>query len=134
MAGPHLRVTSVTVAAAHPKALGAFYSRLLGWPVAAEDPPAPDAPPDGGWVQLRPPEGEIGPTLNIEYDRQYQRPVWPSRKGEQTASQHLDIHVEDLDVAVAWAVEQGAGLDEFQPQDAVRVMRDPDGHPFCLFT
>ncbi len=21
-----------------------------------------------------------------------------------------------------------------QPQDDVRVMRDPDGHPFCLYT
>ena len=24
-------------------------------------------------------------------------------------------------------------LDEFQPQEGVRVYRDPAGHPFCLF-
>ena len=27
----------------------------------------------------------------------------------------------------------GATLAEFQPQDDVRVMLDPAGHPFCLY-
>ena len=39
----------------------------------------------------------------------------------------------DLDAAVAYAVESGATVAEFQPQDGVRVCLDPDGHPFCLF-
>ena len=46
---------------------------------------------------------------------------------------HLDIAVEDLDAAVAWARESGATLAEHQPQDRVRVVLDPAGHPFCLF-
>jgi hypothetical protein len=46
---------------------------------------------------------------------------------------HLDIGVGDLEAGVAWAIESGARLAEFQPQEHVRVMLDPDGHPFCLF-
>jgi hypothetical protein len=33
----------------------------------------------------------------------------------------------------AWAIEQGAELASDQPQDDVRVLLDPEGHPFCLF-
>jgi hypothetical protein len=34
---------------------------------------------------------------------------------------------------VAWAQEAGATVAGHQPQPDVRVMLDPDGHPFCLF-
>ena len=34
---------------------------------------------------------------------------------------------------MAHAVELGAEEAEFQPQDDVRVMLDPAGHPFCLY-
>ena len=33
----------------------------------------------------------------------------------------------------AYALEHGAVLAEFQPQEDVRVFYDPDGHPFCLY-
>lgn len=46
---------------------------------------------------------------------------------------HLDIAVDDVEAAVAWAQEAGAVLAEYQPQRDVRVMLDPAGHPFCLF-
>lgn len=39
----------------------------------------------------------------------------------------------DLDEAVAWALDAGATLAAFQPQDEGWVMLDPAGHPFCLF-
>ena len=74
-----------------------------------------------------------GPTLNFEYERCFRRPVWPAVLGEQTASQHLDMQVDDLLAGVGWAQACGARLAAVQPQDAVRVMLDPDGHPFCLF-
>jgi Glyoxalase-like domain len=45
---------------------------------------------------------------------------------------HLDIQVNDLDAAIADAVGLGARVAEFQPQDNVRVLLDPAGHPFCL--
>ena len=62
----------------------------------------------------------------------YVRPVWPPVAGEQRTMMHLDIEVEDLDLAVADAVALGAELAESQPQDNVRVLLDPAGHPFCL--
>lgn len=73
-----------------------------------------------------------GLTLNIEFDDHYRRPVWPSVPDQQSASQHLDIGVQDLEEATDWAIKQGAVLAVVQPQEEVRVMIDPDGHPFCL--
>jgi hypothetical protein len=59
--------------------------------------------------------------------------VWPPKPGEQQMMLHLDIAVEDLESGVAWALAAGATLAEFQPQEDVRVVLDPAGHPFCLF-
>lgn len=129
---PSLRATSVTIMAPDPRALAAFYARLLGVEVRVEEPPREDEPSTAGWAQLR--SGDL--TINVEHERHWRRPVWPAEPGEQTATQHLDIWVEDSDAledAVAWAVECGATLADVQPQESVRVMRDPAGHPFCLF-
>ena len=52
------------------------------------------------------------------------------RRGRKS---RVDIGVDDLDAGVAWAVEAGATVEAEQPQSGVRVMLDPDGHPFCLF-
>jgi len=133
MPRPNLRVTSVTIGSSQPRELARFYADLLGWPVTASDPPRPDTPEQAGWAQIKPPPDGTGPTLNFEYERCFQRPVWPAEEGKQTASQHLDIHVDDLAAAVNWAESHGARLADFQPQDRVRVMIDPDDHPFCLF-
>ena len=59
--------------------------------------------------------------------------MWPAAGAAQNATQHLDIAVADLDETVRWALEAGAVLADFQPQNDVRVMFDPAGHPFCLF-
>ena len=61
------------------------------------------------------------------------RPVWPPQEGAQQMQLHLDLQVDDLDQAVAYAVECGAELAAFQPQERVRVMLDPAGHPFCVY-
>jgi len=45
---------------------------------------------------------------------------------------HFDFQVGDLDSAVAEAVALGASVAMYQPQDSVRVLLDPAGHPFCL--
>lgn len=120
---PELTVTSVTIGAADPVGLADFYARLLGTEVRKSEP---------GWAQLAAPGG---PTLNFEHERVYEPPVWPSEEGAQQTMEHLDIWVKgDLGAAVAWAVECGAKLAEHQPQSDVRVLFDPAGHPFCLFT
>lgn len=133
MPGPTLRASSVTIGTSQPRKLARFYSELLAWPVTADEEPGPDEPANGGWAQVGPPSGVTGPTLNFEFERHFRRPVWPSVEGQQTASQHLDIEVDDLATGTDWAVRCGATLAEHQPQPAVRVLLDPDGHPFCLF-
>ena len=50
---------------------------------------------------------------------------------------HFEILVDDLDAAIADAVEAGARVADHQPADRdpslLRIMLDPAGHPFCLF-
>jgi predicted enzyme related to lactoylglutathione lyase len=102
--------------------LAAFYERLLGWPITQRAP--------GGWALLQSPEG-----LKIEIQglADYQPPTWPNASGDQQMMLHLDFATDDVDAAVAWAIEAGATVAEHQPQPNVKVMLDPAGHPFCLF-
>jgi catechol 2,3-dioxygenase-like lactoylglutathione lyase family enzyme len=127
---PSLRVTSVTIATPDPLGLTAFYVRLFGRPVTAADGPRPGEPELAGWAQIRT-TGEV--TLSFEYEAQWTQPTSPSEPGRQHLTEHLAIVAADLDAAVAHAVDAGARLAPVQPQDEVRVMFDPDGHPFCLF-
>jgi len=60
-------------------------------------------------------------------------PVWPAGPGDQAMQVHLDVKVDDLAEAVAWAQRCGAQVVAHQPQAHVRVCLDPDGHPFCLY-
>jgi catechol 2,3-dioxygenase-like lactoylglutathione lyase family enzyme len=103
-------------------ALADFYSRLLGWEIAKSSPE---------WVTMRQPDGIA--YLAFQTSPEYVPPVWPPVKGEQQMMLHLDIEVDDLNAAVADAIDKGAKMAEFQPQDDVRVMLDPVGHPFCLY-
>lgn len=129
----HLTLTSLTIGAPDPRPLAAFYARLLRAAISADEPPGEGEPAAAGWAQVRV-SSEVGQfTLNFEYEREWQTPVWPSQPNRQHITQHLDIRVKDLDAAVAWAEQCGARLAEFQPQHDVRVMIDPAGHPFCLF-
>lgn len=117
-----MRVAATVLGTPDARALGAFYARLLGWSVADDEP---------GWVRLVPPAGGTG--LSFQHEADYVRPVWPPVPGGQQMMAHLDIAVADLDAAVRWALDAGATLAEHQPQEDVRVMLDPDGHPFDLF-
>ena len=80
------------------------------------------------------PSADAGYNLAFATEKHYARPVWPTVDGEPQMSLHLDIEVDDLEQAVAYAVEVGAEQAEYQPQESVRVMLDPAGHPFCLYT
>jgi catechol 2,3-dioxygenase-like lactoylglutathione lyase family enzyme len=131
---PHMRVSSVVLGAADPKALAGFYHRLLGWEITEQYPARPGLPPQDGWAMLRPPPGEPGlQGLAIQWEPDYLPPAWPPVSGKQQMMLHLDIAVEDLLAGVAWALRAGATLADHQPQEHVRVLLDPAGHPFCLF-
>ena len=124
MKQPRMGVPSTVLGAPNPQALGAFYARLLGWTVRENEP---------NWVAVGLPDGSWPPGLSFQYEPHWVPPVWPAVPGQQQMTMHLDIHVEDLEAGVAWALEAGARLAEYQPQEHVRVMLDPAGHPFCLF-
>jgi catechol 2,3-dioxygenase-like lactoylglutathione lyase family enzyme len=128
---PRATLAAAVLDSDDPRRLAAFYSALLGWPVAVDEPPRPGLPPEDAWVMLRAPNGGVG--LSFQYEGEYVAPAWPAERGAQQMMLHLDIGVDDLDAAVARAVELGATLADHQPQDGVRVLLDPAGHPFCLF-
>lgn len=92
------------IEAPDPRALAHFYSDLLGWPVGHEEP--------GTAILAAAQEGPYLVFQQVAAD--WVPPVWPSVTGAQRA------------------VALGATLAEHQPQDHVRVLLDPAGHPFCL--
>jgi hypothetical protein len=47
---------------------------------------------------------------------------------------HLDFEVTDLEAETQRALQLWAELASYQPQENVRVLPDPAGHPFCLYT
>jgi catechol 2,3-dioxygenase-like lactoylglutathione lyase family enzyme len=105
------------------RALGHFYRDLLDWELVVET--------DNHCI-LHPRDGGVA-YLATQAAAGYVRPTWPNAEGQQQIMSHLDFEVSDLGEAVAHAIELGARQADFQPQDDVRVMLDPDGHPFCLY-
>jgi len=117
---PRATLTSTVLGCPDPRALGRFYAELLGWPIGTDDPE---------WVTLRP----GGPGLSFQLEADHVPPIWPQGPRDQQMQVHLDVRVDDLDAAGAFARSLGATLAEFQPQEHVRVHLDPAGHPFCLY-
>lgn len=103
-------------------ALASFYADLLGWTMNAAEP---------DFVTVAPPDGVA--YLAVQSSPSYVPPVWPPTAGQQQMMLHLDFEVSDLPVAAGHAVELGATVADHQPQEDVRVMLDPAGHPFCLY-
>lgn len=122
MTQPRLKVVATTLDAPDARTLAAFYEKLLGWRRVTDRP---------HYVGLQSPSG--GPGLGFQTEPNYVSPVWPSAPGSQLMMSHLEIEVSDLDAGQAWATDVGATLADHQPQEHVRVMLDPAGHPFCLF-
>ncbi|MFF5245159.1 VOC family protein [Streptosporangium sp. NPDC000095] len=104
------------------QALARFYARLLDWRITKDE---------VDWVTVAP--ADEGAYLAFQTSTDYVRPVWPSADGSQQMMMHLDLEVGDLHDAVAHALGEGATLAAHQPQDDVRVLLDPAGHPFCLY-
>ena len=125
---PAARLTGVCLDSDDAEALAGFYSALCGWRVIDRD--------GHGWVQLRDPDS--GFKLNVQSMDSYERPTWPEEPGHQQKMAHFELEVDDLEPAISLALELGAEEADHQPPDRdpsrIRVMLDPAGHPFCLFT
>ena len=113
----------VTLEAPDPHALLVFWSAIFDKPIWRED-------ESGGSLDF----GEGVASLSVQRAEVYEPPVWPPEPGRPGMQLHLEVEVTDLEAAVAHAVELGARVADHQPQDDVRVMLDPAGHPFCLYT
>jgi catechol 2,3-dioxygenase-like lactoylglutathione lyase family enzyme len=122
MSRPRMTVSGVVLDSPDPQALARFYENLLGWKRIQDEPE---------WVKIAGTDG--GAALSFQKESRFVPPSWPAEPNDQQMQVHLDIHVDDLDEAGAYAVSVGARLADFQPQDDVRVYLDPVGHPFCLF-
>jgi hypothetical protein len=113
----------IVLEAPDPGRLLHFYSDLLGKPIYSES-------EDGGSLDM----GEGVAYLAVQRAEVYEPPVWPLKPGQQGMQMHLDVEVSDLAAATEHALQLGAMLADFQPQDDVRVLLDPAGHPFCLYS
>lgn len=119
---PTATLVSTVLGTPDPRGLARFYGALLGWPIRTDEPE---------WVTLRPEDGGAG--LSFQLETEHTPPVWPAGRDEQQMQLHLDLQVDDVDAAVERALPLGARLAPYQPQDDVRVLLDPAGHPFCFF-
>lgn len=113
----------VVLEAPDPRGLLAFWSEILGVPIHQVD-------DSGGSLDF----GEGVGYLTVQRAEVYEPPVWPPEPGRQGMQMHLDVEVTDLAAALEHAVELGATVAAHQPQDDVRVLLDPAGHPFCLYS
>ncbi|MGW4246763.1 VOC family protein [Nocardia sp. NPDC004722] len=94
-----------------------FWAAALGWKIAhLQD----------EYAMLTGPDHALGFGTVADY----QPPTWPNENG--TKQFHLDLAVEDLEMASKQLVDLGATVPEFQPGESWRVLLDPSGHPFCL--
>ena len=116
--GPAIRLGSVSLDCPDPRALAAFYARLLSVHVGFESDEFAALRRDGLWISFQ----RVEP---------FHRPTWPD--GEVPQQVHLDFAVTDLDEAEAAAMASGAAKAATQPSpERWRVLFDPAGHPFCL--
>jgi catechol 2,3-dioxygenase-like lactoylglutathione lyase family enzyme len=136
MERPQMRMSGPVLDTNDVGALVDFYERFLGWNVEGRAEARPGFPPGDGWAVLRP--DDRSNKVEIQYEQHFVRPVYPGAAGEQGMQLHLDFWVEDLEAGVAWAKECGASEAAQQPEgrdpSRLRVMLDPAGHPFCLWS
>ncbi|MGE0601209.1 MAG: VOC family protein [Dehalococcoidia bacterium] len=118
---PAITLGGINMDCRDPQAMADFWGKLLGWEVTWRD---------HDFVVLGNPSG--GPSLSFQEYADYEPPVWPEEPGEQWKMIHLDLQVENVEAATAFAIECGARLAEYQGREDLRVLLDPAGHPFCL--
>jgi catechol 2,3-dioxygenase-like lactoylglutathione lyase family enzyme len=108
-------VNNVTIDCADADAQAAFYAALLDREIVWNE---------GAWVV-------VGRTDPKQPNLVFQRVTDPT---PGKARIHLDVHTDDVDAATEKAVGLGAtrGEDVAEHGMSWRVMRDPEGNPFCI--
>ncbi|MET8778577.1 VOC family protein [Nocardia sp. NPDC050713] len=115
------RLRSVVLDCPEPRELAKFYAALLGGVVIDEE------DEDDTWVVVVDPDGR---RLAFQTAPRYKPPRFPDPEASQQI--HLDILVDDIDVAETKALALGARPVQASDDDRFRVYADPVGHPFCL--
>jgi len=114
------RMHHVIIDCPDPAALGSFYSELLGEPVtySSED-----------FVVVA--RGDRTSGIGFQLAPDNREPTWPDDAVPQQF--HIDVMVDDLDVATQRVLALGARqlVPSGQDQHSY-VFADPAGHPFCL--
>ncbi|TCL79392.1 MULTISPECIES: VOC family protein [unclassified Rathayibacter] len=129
----HLR--QIVLDAENARELAAFYLALLGGEYRPGDEPAADGSDDNAeWVAIRTLDGV---SITVQRVGELPRVTWPD--GPVRQQLHLDFTVADaveLEQQRARAVTLGATVIDDQsadPEEALYVLADPAGHPFCIF-
>ena len=124
MTRPVGRLLSVVFECADADRSARFWEAVLGFERHHDDP---------DWVTIADPD-DGRRRLSFQQVPDHAPPTWPERDRPQQA--HLDVLVDDLDVADARVVGLGAApLTEHavvHDGESFRVYADPAGHPFCL--
>jgi catechol 2,3-dioxygenase-like lactoylglutathione lyase family enzyme len=116
---PSIGVDSVVLDTDDPPRLAEFYTALLGWRIEETE---------EDWITIG---GGSGTKLAFQLAMNHKLPTWPDNAVPQQF--HLDLQVDDLDEAAAYAESIGASraaTGDHAPNFIVFL--DPSGHPFCL--
>jgi catechol 2,3-dioxygenase-like lactoylglutathione lyase family enzyme len=118
-AQPKISLGDVVLDTDDPAGLAKFYTTLLGWQTVETE---------ENWITI---DGGGGVRMAFQLALNHKPPTWPDNAVPQQF--HLDLEVDDLDQASAYAESIGARRAENgdNSPDFI-VFLDPSGHPFCL--
>lgn len=133
MSSSPVRFDLVALDTPDPAGLARFYCDLLGWRVE-QDEQVEQGDANDDWVTIRA-DGGTGPgsgaRLAFQLAPDHVPPTWPAPDVPQQA--HLDLSVDDLETAGAFAESVGARrVHGPGTEQDFWVYLDPAGHPFCL--
>jgi catechol 2,3-dioxygenase-like lactoylglutathione lyase family enzyme len=108
-------ISAIVIDCAAPDRLVTFYQKVLGGQVSG----------DQDFSSLD--TGQV--SLSFQRVENHQPPAWP----DEGKHAHLDLAVQDLQAAVQELQGLGASKPDHQPGgDGWVVLRDPEGHLFCI--
>jgi catechol 2,3-dioxygenase-like lactoylglutathione lyase family enzyme len=115
------RLEKTVIDCPEPRALARFYGAILGYQINEDT-------EDGAWVVIGAEPGER--RLAFQRTTKWIPPKWPDPEHPQQL--HIDIRVEDIDVAEPAVIALGARRVPVARETGFHVFVDPVGHPFCL--